>query len=1183
MKKLLSCLIVFFINSFILFSQNLNQSVDNFSLIKNVNSSIDLSKGKSTLDIPLFNVPFLSSSISYRSDLNVYSKESGITGQNMNLNIWGKIVIQYDYLHDLVGSNVISSNYLGTSSLDSIRYKTYNQTFYKNNSSNNDKFKYYKNPLLLSSDKENASYSFQPEKYYFNFLGKSGYFTFDNDGNILINSENDILKVEMPTYSQNFYSSIQPQEIVIKDLEGNKYFFGGSYDAVDINYTKNDYSYDDTLNCVFNCGSSNYTCQDNCYKNERFSNSTRRNYITSFYLTRVELSNGLKMQAYFKKSDLYLDKNFTYKTNIMKDNVLVMPSNDELYRKNIFLGYEERQSYPSKALNDLTIYDKVSLLDRIEISDGTNINFEYNLLNNPYNTQKYYKPNLIKIEVLNNHKVKTNEIIFDYIFFKNSHKNYLKKIKINDAEYSFDYYDKFIKNGDDINTPYDKEAGLVKKYYSPLNGSEEFIYEQNEISSLRYYNIYSENYEMINGENKKTQGFRILKRIKFDNVKYDTISYYYNNNDGKSSGHLSNSYYNLYNSTNTNTEIKTKFFVNTKFSNSTDMFVEYSKVTEKSKNGKIEYYFTDYKSNPDSISSYFYQGSSQGVVRKIDARILVSKENERNKISKKIIYDKNNKEVQKILYSYSNFQKNIHPLNNYVNCTTCRIGDYNYYMKSSGLKFTNRNGAYTQVINYFTIGYQPVLPYLLSKVVTTDYLDNGKSITTEKKLTYNEALSYWHPLPIKEETTSNGSTITDEILYNYDLLRKTNCGTNCTDNISVGGKLGTYKAMADNNVLAPVVSISTNQNNKKSLTENIYSKNTLNQNQFNVTSNKVSLLNSSIDQNNLSSVVTTTVKENQLFDDKGNLLQFSEKGGLPTTIIYGYNQSLPIAEIKGATYGQVMTAFGLAQDAKAYLNLDIVKKSNLDKDDATEATLISAMNAFKNNTKLNDFLVVTKTYNPLIGISSESTPTGQRTYYQYDENNQLVKILDHQKNILQEFKYNYAKRKYYNEALTINLYKNDCSEGLFTNPIIHVIPSNKYVSYISINDANEIAKKEEEKLNQDYANKNGTCIPFTCKFNQGDFVYDFDHSIEKTSIMNEVKLQIGFILTLTDLKNYNWSKEVKIGRLTGSCVPLKNQYFKFNFGETLIIGYIENGGNIIINSIKLRAENFYPLDIKYNR
>lgn len=56
-----------------------------------------------------------------------------------------------------------------------------------------------------------------------------------------------------------------------------------------------------------------------------------------------------------------------------------------------------------------------------------------------------------------------------------------------------------------------------------------------------------------------------------------------------------------------------------------------------------------------------------------------------------------------------------------------------------------------------------------------------------------------------------------------------------------------------------------------------------------------------------------------------------------------------------------------------------------------------------------DALMTTYTYDPLIGKTSETDPNGRTTYYEYDSLGRLVKVCDHDENILQEYEYNYAQ------------------------------------------------------------------------------------------------------------------------------------------------------------------------------
>lgn len=58
---------------------------------------------------------------------------------------------------------------------------------------------------------------------------------------------------------------------------------------------------------------------------------------------------------------------------------------------------------------------------------------------------------------------------------------------------------------------------------------------------------------------------------------------------------------------------------------------------------------------------------------------------------------------------------------------------------------------------------------------------------------------------------------------------------------------------------------------------------------------------------------------------------------------------------------------------------------------------------------LPNYQITTYTYNPLIGVTSVTPPSGIRENYIYDNSNRLEKIIDLNNNILKEFKYKYKQ------------------------------------------------------------------------------------------------------------------------------------------------------------------------------
>lgn len=159
--------------------------------------------------------------------------------------------------------------------------------------------------------------------------------------------------------------------------------------------------------------------------------------------------------------------------------------------------------------------------------------------------------------------------------------------------------------------------------------------------------------------------------------------------------------------------------------------------------------------------------------------------------------------------------------------------------------------------------------------------------------------------------------------------------------------------------------------------------------------NPANLLPSSVLSYDFLGAPTTEVTYDQ-YDAKGNLLQYTTKAGIPVAIIWGYNQTQPIAKIEGATYAQVQN-----------LATALITASNADINAATEQTFITALDNFRKDPAMSGFQISTYTYNPLIGVTSITPPSGIREIYKYDSANRLQSVVDVNGKILKEYQYNY--------------------------------------------------------------------------------------------------------------------------------------------------------------------------------
>ncbi|WP_265130985.1 hypothetical protein [Chryseobacterium oranimense] len=257
--------------------------------------------------------------------------------------------------------------------------------------------------------------------------------------------------------------------------------------------------------------------------------------------------------------------------------------------------------------------------------------------------------------------------------------------------------------------------------------------------------------------------------------------------------------------------------------------------------------------------------------------------------------------------------------------------------------------------------------WLLTKTTNKDYLNN--TLNSETSNTYSlDNINKPVNLIKSESHTFDGSISQADYQYATE--------QNNTDMIAA-------------NMVSVPIQVEAKENGKTiSKTKTIYAKNASTNNLI------LPVSTQKFDKDNTGSA-KNTIDYNQ-YDAQGNILQYTTKGNVPTAIIWGYNNALPVAKVEGATYQQVMS-----------LAADIIAKSNADVDVATEKELMTALDTFRNQDPLKDYSITTYTYDPLIGVTTVTPSTGLREFYKYDAAGRLQSVIDANGNILKEMNYNY--------------------------------------------------------------------------------------------------------------------------------------------------------------------------------
>jgi hypothetical protein len=1007
----------------------------------------------------------------------------------------------------------------------------------------------------------NDGYEGEPDEFSFNVMGLSGKFVIGNDGNVLVESSDPNIKVnisQMATYGGDKFCTPPASLISLTDGNGNTYVFGGDMSKYELSYTYLRHA--DYTDSVFN----GYPM------------------ISSFSLSKIIFANGKEINYSYEEGDLSPAFCYTDFINMQKNaKMLSLGSYSQDGSRGDwnscttggFLCVSGAESSSSET--NTIILLKKSVLKSIKYLDNE---IKINYVDTGYSIKHYlgisqYLNEWVvdNVETFhNNTLVKKSQFSYDHL--GGLHKRpFLKSVKdiSSDQTYVFEYY----------------KTNVLPAYYT--KGIDHWGYwnskdENTKLAPLDTYDVNTGNYELNNtfrDSNPQNYDMALLSKITYPTKGFSIFEYepqYYGKkvertyssmflptltsnitNGGLVGGariHKISSY--ATNSTVSSTEKTYKYtttidgnassgilmnwpryfyyvqinhapgmiqrFVEKTSSNvqenSLDSYnVGYSTVFEiESNKGYTEHNFTNYETHPD------FFGVGEPKIRLFNAHSQSASFLPANLYQNyKNLYGVDKSILRGKLSSQKYFSKTeLFPI---------KIVEYEY---TNNMEFNSNsqldNNKYVSINHASGLWIQAYKKYLnssfLKKKITRDYLN-----TAEIKTTTDYIYDGVNHLNLSNERfeDTDGNIIVTKYKYAKDY--------------GDGGDLNVWNFTG-----IPLLTTKYKNNLPISKSKFNFSRDWIGHERL-LPLSQQSVIN--LDKIDTSSEIFEDQVSFGQYDNKGNLLEFTKKNGTTTTIIYGYNQTVPIAKIEGINYTGLMNLMGLSSNLTGYNNLDICQKSNVDNSKVQgndETELLNSLDNFRKTPALADLKITTYTYDPLIGVRSITPPSGNREIYIYDSSRRILKIVDVAGRILKEYKYNYSGQQtsiFYNDELSIPFMKNNCPLNEVGGTYTYVVPAGKYSSDLSKTVANQMANDEINAFGQTTANQSTICYTKTnCPF-------VINTSLNSPLYSANIYTGIGISKVFFNLFLYNgnsnpamyWNTERNFGKVSGSCIPY-NQF-----------------------------------------
>ncbi len=130
------------------------------------------------------------------------------------------------------------------------------------------------------------------------------------------------------------------------------------------------------------------------------------------------------------------------------------------------------------------------------------------------------------------------------------------------------------------------------------------------------------------------------------------------------------------------------------------------------------------------------------------------------------------------------------------------------------------------------------------------------------------------------------------------------------------------------------------------------------------------------------------------YNNRGNLVEQSKAGDVKEVYVWGCQSLYPVAKVTGS-------------DAVTVYNL--INQTVLDNPLSTAQQVRTELDKIRTGLAGTPAQVITFTYIPAVGISSQTDPNGKTMYYAYDKLGRLIQVTDSDGNVIKKMEYQYRQ------------------------------------------------------------------------------------------------------------------------------------------------------------------------------